>query len=262
MKIAYELIESEIHGYQGIEIPDAYIHDHYPKEINEKLNDFEGTHELVELFSSSIPLTGFDTNVILLDIFSLDAPASEWRIGEAVAELYLESEKKARFYWSDMRDQRNINSNKTGADLIGFIDVNGETVFLFGEVKTSNDTNRPPQVLYGKSGMIQQLEDLATDQKKVNALIRYLGTKAVLYDKTHPFYIDYQKALSTYLADMNKFNLYGILVRNLDSDESDVKPRYNYIRKLINSTSGLQLIALYISVPQTEWESIVNGMNE
>jgi hypothetical protein len=259
MNIAYELIESKIHGYLGLKIPDAYVKDHLPNEIKEKLNDFEGTNELVETFSSSIPSTGFNNTAILLDIFTLEGPTNQWRIGEAMAEFYLESEKNARFYWNELRDQRNINSNKTGADLVGFIEIDGETVFLFGEVKTSNDPDRPPQVLYGKSGMIKQLEDLATDEKKVKALIRYLGTKARLYESTDPFRIDFDKALNSYISNMNKYNLIGILVRDVDPDKKDVESRYAALKKTVNVLTGLQLIALYISIDQTEWEGLVNG---
>ncbi|MBD0331825.1 MAG: hypothetical protein ICV66_04160 [Chitinophagaceae bacterium] len=262
MKIAYELIESAIHGYQGIEVSQKDVKAYFPNEVKEKLNDFEGTNELVETFSTSIPLTGFDINVILLDVFSLDVPATEWRIGETFSEVYLEKEKGARFYWSEIKDQRNINSNKTGADLVGFIDMNGETVFLFGEVKTSNDPNRPPQVLYGKSGMIKQLEDLASDRKKVCALIRYLGTKAIMYRTTDPFRLDYEKALNTFISNMDKFHLFGVLVRDNDPDERDLKQRYKSLKAKINKVTGLQLLALYIPIVQSRWQSIVNGTNE
>lgn len=259
MKISYEKIDSKIHGYQGLEIPDKDVREYFPKEIKEKLNDFDGTANLVDTFSASIRLTGFGANVILLDIFSLNAPTDSWRIGEAYAEFYLESNKGARFYWNELRDQRNISSNKTGADLVGFIEMDGDTVFLFGEVKTSNDAKRPPEVLYGKSGMIKQLEDLATDQEKVNVLIRYLGTKAVLYAPTDPFRIDYEKALATYISNMNKYDLFGILVRDIPPDERDIKPRYTALKKLINTNTGLQLIALYVTVDQNRWTAIVEG---
>lgn len=259
MKVFYEQIDSKIHGYQGLEVPDIDIKEHFPKEIIEKINDFEGTASLVDTFSGSIPLTGFDINVVLLDILSLDVPTNEWRIGEAYAEFFLEENKGARFYWNEIRDQRNINSNKTGADLVGFIDMDGDTVFLFGEVKTSNDSKRPPEVLYGKSGMIQQLEDLASDQAKVNSLIRYLGTKARFYPATSPFRSDYDKALTSYISNMNKYSLFGVLVRDVSPDERDLKPRYKALKKIINTETGLQLLALYISIDQSKWADIVNG---
>lgn len=259
MKIFYQQTDSKIHGYQGLEVPDADVKNHFPKDVIEKINDFEGTGAMVEAFSGSIPLTGFDINVLLLDILSLDAPANEWRIGEAYAEFFLETNMGARFYWNEIRDQRNINSNKTGADLVGFIEMDGDTVFLFGEVKTSNDPKRPPEVLYGKSGMIQQLEDLTTDRLKVNALIRYLGTKAMLYSATDSFRIDYEKALTSYISNMNKYNLFGVLVRDIPPDERDIKSRYKALKNLINTDTGLQLLALYISIDQSKWSDIVNG---
>lgn len=262
MTIVYEFFETSIHGYHGIAVPDGDIKKHYPEEIKNKLVDFEGTQDLVENFSSSIALTGFDSKTILLDIFSIEVPMQEWRIGEAFAEFYLEKHKGARFYWNELRDQRNINSNKTGADLLGFIELNSETVFLFGEVKTSNDPDSPPQVLYGKSGMIKQLEELANDKKKIRALIRYIGTKAMLFPSDSTFRLDYEKALNTYIKDMTKYNLFGILVRDTKTNENDLKSRYKALKKKITVLTGLQLIALYTSIEQKEWPTIVNGLNE
>lgn len=261
-KTVYSQQESKNHGYYGIALTTEEIETHFPHEVLNKLKDAEGTFDLVSTFSNSLSLTGFVASEILTEIFTISSTNTEWRVGEAFAEFFLESHEGARFYWNEIRDQRNINSNKTGADLVGFIDLEGNIVFLFGEIKTSNDPSHPPQVLYGQTGMIKQLEDLLDENQKVFALIRYLGTKAVLYGATHPFRKDYESALKNFMDDQSNFYLFGILVRDTSPDERDLKSRYKRLKAKIDKLPGLQLKALYIPVKQEQWVTIVNSGNE
>ncbi len=54
----------------------------------------------------------------------------KFRIGEAMAEVVLQQHFSCRFYWNELRDARNPKGNKTGADLVGFIEIDNEVLFL------------------------------------------------------------------------------------------------------------------------------------
>ncbi|MDE2732370.1 MAG: hypothetical protein OXI38_13360 [Bacteroidota bacterium] len=84
----------------------------------------------------------------------------DWRVGEAIAETWLSNHRACLFPWPDGRDERKSGSSLPGADLVGLhADAEGDCL-AFGEVKTSSDANHPPGVMYGRTGLKQQLEDL------------------------------------------------------------------------------------------------------
>jgi len=227
MKQEYQHIEiEEIRKYQGVSYSEAEINNIFPNQIKEKLLDTEGTNELIEKFQdefNDLKTTDFD-DTFLVDILKLDDIITEhksWRIGEAFAEYHIETSLPARFYYNELREARNVFGNKTGADLLGFIELKGETVFLFGEVKTSSQIDTPPNVLQGRHGMIDQLKDLASDTNISRQLIRNTGFKIVNLEKDNPFRKDYFKALKNYNFD--KFHLIGILIRDTEPNEKDLK---------------------------------------
>ena len=150
--------------------------------------------------------TGFSqSDNLLADIQALEKAEPEdlrtWRIGEALAEVVLEENFQYRFRWNERRDARNPKGNKTGADLVGFIESEGSVLFLFGEVKTSSETaNRPPQVMTNEVGIENQLKDLYNDKNKRQILITYLKSKTRDLPDFHPFKVDYNLALRSYYA--------------------------------------------------------------
>lgn len=257
MKISYTHIESKNpnRGYDGIEFSEKYINSAFKKEIKEKLLDSDHTTRLVDEFKD-VSTTGFDDKV-LVDIFSLDKAITEhepFRVGEAFTEHILEDEYNVRFHYNELRDARNPLGNKTGADLIGFIDINKETIFVFGEVKTSSDPSAPPQVLYGETGMIKQLEDIASDKTKRGILLRYIAGKVVDLPDTHPFRIDFKVSLAHYRkSNQKKFKLFGVLVRDTSPNEQDLSARYKAILNEIEKETSLKLLALYMPFKKEVW---------
>lgn len=247
------------YGFDGVLYENKEIENIFPNQIKEKLLDSEGTTELITELTNTdnIKSTGFN-NEWLVEVFSLETVITQhndWRIGEAFAEFHLEDSLSCRFYYNELRDARNVHANKTGADLLGFIEVDGDTVFLFGEVKTSNEEKYPPQVLYSRHGMIDQLKDLATNPQTRNTLIRYLGFKIINLDSSNPFKIDYLKALQNY--ELDKFNLVGVLIRDTNSSIKDIKSRYESLKTNVNAI-GLKMLALYIPIKMGEWNNLVN----
>lgn len=256
MKIEYEHKEIDRnHSFEGVSFSDTEIENAFQKSVKEKLLDIEGTNELVD----NLKTTGFD-DTYLLDIFKLDDIITEhndWRIGEAFAEYYIETNTSAKFYYNELRDARNVFGNKTGADLLGFIEIAGEIIFLFGEVKTSPQPKSPPDLLFGRHGMIDQLKELSNNKVIQRQLIRNFGFKVLNLENTNPFRNDYLQALKNF--EYEKFHLFGVLVRDTIPTSNDIKARYKNLTKAIKKEINLKLIALYVPVKMEHWNKMVNN---
>ena len=130
IETAYENT-NEWSAYQGIVLKDGFCEYLYSR-VRARFYDIQGTESLIEEFSD-IASTGFEER-LLIDIFSTSPPIDDWKIGEALAECYLEDFEKVRFYYPSSRDSKNPKANLQGADLVGFVDIDEETtIFLFGE---------------------------------------------------------------------------------------------------------------------------------
>lgn len=211
--------------------------------------------------------TGFVvSDELLADIQALENQEIEiqqFRVGEAYAEIILEQEFSCRFHWNENRDARNPKGNKTGADLVGFFEANGQVLFLFGEVKSSSETtNRPPQVMTSSVGIEHQLRDLYTDRSKRLVLISYLKNKMRHYPEKHPFRNDFEASERAYYAGDCDYQLIGVLIRDVSPDERDVSFSYGRLRDQILEPKGIKLLALYLPIQKEEWLSIINGTQE
>lgn len=163
------------------------------------------------------------------------------------------------FYFVKTKNTRNPKGNKTGADLVGFIEVDGQVLFLFGEVKTSSETaNRPPQVMTGADGIEKQLKDLYSNRIKRQILISYLKNKISRLEADHPFRLDYNASEKAYYSNPEAYHLTGVLIRDIGPDERDLSLSYRRLRTHILEPAGLKLLALYLPFQQEEWLSIIN----
>jgi len=233
---------------QGVILGDGFK-EYLSSRVKEKFYDVEGSVSLIEEFQD-IASTGFEKE-LLVNMFSASPLIEDWKIGEALAECYLEDFEKIRFYYPPSRDTRNPKANFQGADLVGFIDIDeNTTLFLFGEVKTSGDKSSPPQVMYGRSGMIDELRRIKNDPNLRNAIIRWLGFKVRDLPDDDPFKKDYRKALKIYIKDdaENKYFLLGILVRDTTPKDTDLKSRYDSLKNDLPREVRLKLIAMYIPI--------------
>lgn len=262
MKQEYVHIDGVTRKYEGVSYTESEIQKIFSTEIKEKLLDTEGTNELsknlIGEFNDLIS-TDFDTSY-LVDILKLDDIIENhipWRIGEAFAEYFIETTLPVKFYYNELRDTRNVFGNKTGADLLGFININGENIFLFGEVKTSSEEKSPPNVLQGRHGMIDQLKNLSENTKITRQLVRNFGFKVKDLDNTDPFRIDYLSALKNYTFE--KFHLIGILVRDTEPNKNDLRARFNNLSEYITNEIGLNLTALYIPIKIGEWNNYITN---
>jgi hypothetical protein len=235
--------------------------------VRDNLLDCEEQELFLEDFAG-LNTTGFDSERVLADMQAVQEEdpidTRTWRIGEAFAEVALENHLGVRFHWNELRDARNPKGNKTGADIVGFIEANGDVLFLFGETKTSSETeNRPPQVMTGAKQMETQLRDLYNSEEKRRILIKYLANKTRSLADDHPFKLDYRSAFKNYyLENHPNYQLIGVLIRDVEHDEDDLRESYERLRNTILEPKGLRLIACYIPVAKETWEGLINTVTE
>ena len=144
--------------------------------------------------------------------------------------------------------------------MVGFIEIDSQVLFLFGEVKTSSETaNRPPQVMNSSDKNIEsQLRGLYTDTTKRRILISYLQNKARLYPAGHPFFEDFEAGKRAYYSGECMYQLIGVLIRDVSPDERDISVSYNRLKTQILEPKGLKLLAVYLPIQKEDWVTIIN----
>ncbi len=266
MRIDYQHNESNGRGYQGISLDEQECREHLQGRVKDNLLDREERSDMLERLRALNEETGFASERLLADIQDFEnenVQVQNFRIGEAYAEVFLEQAFSCRFYWNELRDARNPSGYKTGADLVGFIEVEGQVLFLFGEVKTSSETaNRPPKVMTGADGIERQLRDLYRNRGKRQILISYLKNKILLFPENHPFKLDFIFGLRAYYSNPEDYQLIGVLIRDVEPEERDLSLSYGRLRTQILEPVGLKLLALYLPIQQKEWLDIINEENE
>lgn len=263
MRILYEHIDNKFRSYHGITVDEEQCRIHLKRKVKDRLLDREEIEYSIEKLRALQQETGFNANKELItDIQALENEHVEvqpFRIGEAYAEVILEESFICRIHWNENRDSRNPKGNKHGADLVGFIEIEEQILFLFGEVKTSSETTkRPPQVMTGENGIEKQLTNLANGKNKRQILISYLQNKCRHYPDQHPFKTDFEASLRTYYSDNYRFQLIGVLIRDVPHDHKDISSSYKKLSQQILAHSGLKLIALYLPIPKKEWLTVIN----
>lgn len=259
----YSYTDTTKRKYLGIKVEDAECRSHLKGVVKDNLLDREEWQDSINRLTALRDETGFVASAELLaDIHTLEnaqVEVQQFRVGEAYAEIMLEQEYACRFYWNENRDARNPRGNKTGADLVGFLENDGQVLFLFGEVKTSSEiANRPPQVMTNADGIEKQLRDLYKDRNKRLILISYLKNKMRHFEDGHPFKADFESSTRAYYSNSCCYQLIGVLVRDVDPDHRDVSITYEKLKNEILEPKGIKLLALYLPVPKEQWLGIIN----
>jgi len=267
MNTVYEYSDSNTRGYYGVSLEEEICRAHLSGPVKDNLLDREEREAFSDKLRTLATDTGFITSERLLaDIQALEDErvcVQDFRIGEAYAEVILEENFQCRFHWNEHRDARNPKGNKTGADLVGFIEVDEQVLFLFGEVKTSSETaNRPPQIMTNADGLENQLRDLYSIGEKRRILIAYLQNKARIFPEGHPFKEDLNAGIKAYYSANGSYQLIGVLVRDVEPDENDISISYGRIKEDILDPIGLKLLALYLPIKKAEWLQIINQRAE
>ncbi len=190
-------------------------------------------------------------------VFAADAPESrDWAAGEAVAEAFLSREYAVVWPWNMERDKRNPRASLPGADLAGFRVEDKAVRFVFGETKTSSDPNRPPGVMKGRSGMTNQIKNLAKDLSLINSLLRWLFSRC----KNTPYEKLFNSASQIFAESGCKaMLLYGVLIRDTEPGEKDLKKSGRKLAKTISSPTVCSLFAVYIPCPIADLPARIAG---
>ena len=166
----------------------------------------------------------------------------DWRVGEAIAEAYLSEHRDCLFPWPDGRDERRSGSSLPGADLVGVQQDEHGDRFAFGEVKTSGEAKYPPGIVYGRTGLKQQLEDLRDRAGIRNDLFKYLGHRA----KNATWRDRFKVASKRYLKNTSDVQLFGVLVRDVEPNVDDVRVRVEKLGNGCPAGTRIELLALYL----------------
>jgi hypothetical protein len=181
---------------------------------------------------------------------------NDWEIGEAFAECALQHDSGLEVFlpWNTVRDRRTPRASLPGADLVSFCRDGHKVLLLFGEVKTSSDVSSPPNVMYGGSGMTWQLQASATRLDIQHALLRWLQSRC----RDAPYREFFEKAVRRYLSSEGKdLLLMGILIRDTNPDERDLKSRGETLEKMLGLPTRINLLAWYLPLKISNWPGLL-----
>ena len=201
--------------------------------------------------------TGMATQYVERMLNAMFEPEA-WEVGEALAECALrdDSDRQIHWPWNTVRDRRTPRASLPGADLVGFCCEDGNVALLFGEVKTSSDTNSPPGVMSGKSGMTWQLERIANCLEAQRTLLQWLLARC----RDQPYRDFYQKAVKRYLASEGKdVLLIGVLIRDTRPNDRDLEARGIRLSEQFSYPTRIELIAWYLPVSIANWPTLLRG---
>ena len=166
----------------------------------------------------------------------------DWRVGEAIAGAYLNDHRNCEFPWPIGRDERKRGSSLPGADLVGFQTDDGGDCFAFGEVKSSSEEKYPPSVVYGRTGLKQQIENLRDNNRVRDSLITYLCHRT----KEASWKPRFERASRRYLENKSDVYLYGILVRDVEPNEDDLRMLVVDLAESCPDGTTIEFLAFYL----------------
>ena len=197
----------------------------------------------IENVLADLASTDFDEKDLMKAMPAPDK-VEDWRVGEAIAVVYLSDHRLCLFPWPVAWDERAAGSSLPGADLVGIgSDDNGDCL-VFGEVKTSSEARYPPSIMHGQSGLKRQLEDLAGRKSVRDQLLRYLLHRA----KNAEWKSRLTQASARYLRDEHDLQIYGFMVRDVEPNKMDLKARIDAVAKIKAEHTRIEILALYLPV--------------
>ena len=172
------------------------------------------------------------------EILAPEPPDKTWKVGECIAECFLEDSKQAVL--PNPHRSKNPQASPAGPDLVGFSKENAQTLFLFGEVKTSGQERWPPSVM---GEMASQLQEIASSEPKRDGLIRWLWLEFGSGRQE-----DFLAALRSY--EKSRYRIVGALIRDTKPQEKDISAACSKIKKLAGGMLALYAIYLPVGIGQ------------
>lgn len=220
-----------------------------------RMQDAAGSKALHEhLYGLSLTGMGLETLTAVLE--AEVSETRDWAAGEALAEAILEAHHEVELPWNTERDKRNPFASLPGADIVGFQRDGDSHRLALGEVKCSSEAKSPPQLMHGRGGMIHQLDVLANDLGTICQLLKWLLPRI----KNTQYEVAFNAAFTRYLnSGRRDIALFGILVRDQEPRESDLKARGKNLAGCLNTPTCCRLIALYLPWALVQLPQVVIG---
>lgn len=247
-------VQKEIDCWRGLVIDDPeefeiYLRGPVWKRVTDAEFEIEFSKDL-----DALATTGMATEALRTLLASTTEPL-DWEIGEALAECLLMDELSAVWPWNENRDKKTPKASLPGADIVGFIGEGAETMFLFGEVKTSSHASNPPGVMSGRSGLAHQIDSLANHVSAQNALLKWLFARCEAPEQKKRF----KTAAERYLHSGGKeFAVVGVLLRDTPPHVDDLRTRGIKL-ETCEPNPRIRLDAWYTPRAITDWLSIVRA---
>jgi hypothetical protein len=230
-------------SWSGISLEECSELDSFMRDkVADRLNDAEGRTEF-RGHLRGLALTDFG-KASLEAVLEAEVPEErDWAVGEALAEALLTATHGVQWPWNMERDKRHPNASLPGADIVGFIPSGPSFRLALGEVKTSAESTFPPQVMYGRSGLVHQIDTLATNLEIIYQLLKWLLPRC----KGTSFENAFNCAAEEYLNSGNRAaTLFGILIRETSANEMDLKARGTSLGAKLFAPASCILVAVYL----------------
>ena len=242
LTIAYEGQDRQV-SWQGVSMQDGDAFNSFmSNEVAARLYDEEGRSEF-ETYLQNLASTGFARDSLEEILAAEISEKPSWAVGEAIAEAYLSREHKVTWPWNAERDKRHPNASLPGADLVGFIVESEATRLVLGEVKSSTDIKTPPSVMSGRSGLMHQIDNLASDLSLVCQLLKWLlhRCKETVYETS------FKAAVRLFLESGNRaLALFGVLIRDTQPNELDLQARGRTMAGKLEYPTTCDLRTIYL----------------
>lgn len=221
--------------------------------VAERLNDIEGAKALSEHLHG-LSLTGMGQEALEAVLAADVAEIRDWAAGEALAEAVLETQHGVVLPWNNERDKRNPFASLPGADIVGFQRDGISYRLALGEVKCSSEAAWPPQVMYGRSGMVHQLDTLASNLSTICQLLKWLLPRIKRTEHENTFNV----ACTRYFNSGNHdLVLFGVLVRDQAVNNADLHTRARALANHLETPTCCHLIALYLPWPIAQLPALI-----
>jgi hypothetical protein len=169
-----------------------------------------------------------------------------WREGESIAEAWLTDHCDCEFPWPMTRDLRHHRASLPGAEFLGFVGkVEADTRFAFGQVKTSKEVKRPPQVMNnGPKNLVNQILQLRDDALIKKTVVGYLGARAT---SASAWLGKFQAAARRYFnSGALEIAIFGVLIRDVPPDAADLAGPAASVGVGCTTATRVELVALYL----------------
>lgn len=244
-------------NYRGLVLKSKHFQEYLSTRVNSKFYDYKGTL-LLESSLTSVDTTGFNFKVLQSPFDSEEIPV-DWKIGEKIAECFLEDYCNSIFPYNDSRDAKDSNSSLPGTDMVGFVEIENKPLFLFGEVKTSDQEKYPPSVIYGNDGLKTQLDELGKNPKKRKELIKWFGHKFTLLADNDVHKNMWTSAVIAYFTPSNEFKISGMMIRGTVPNKRDLESTFTNVILNMGGETYFELISLYIPIKKSQYVEIMGN---